>query len=424
MCCSDTPCTRREDSQYRMTSVNKPTLSTHRLPGAFRVAVCVSCISVLCWFYGKNVASLAWSLRNHPTPVPYSNDATVTPSTKINKPSPISGTQKTRKLPMRRSKIIQPSTVKRVHGKQPATTSRTQTTATSSVDSLERSRPSIINNDVSRTNPVSPLGVDSHCTPVVPRILHLAWYGSKTRPVFRFHHVISVMSSLRFIQPERIMFWHDEVPTGKWWTFIRQKINKTTTTLMMMQRDAPKTIFGRPVHIDAHHSDIVRLEAVMKYGGIYHDLDVVVLRPLGTLYCYQTTMGEELPNWLCNGFFMSVANATFLRLWYESYRTFKSNQWNYHSVIMPGIIAREHPGLVHVEKDTIHKPNWEDSGLRKLYDDGTFYNWTARNYAVHLWYRKHNVDYDPESIKRLNKTVGQIFRYIFHGQSDMISEIH
>ena len=189
---------------------------------------------------------------------------------------------------------------------------------------------------------------------------------------------------------------------------------------MMMQRDAPKTIFGRPVYQDEHHSDIVRLEAVMKYGGIYHDLDVVVLQPLGKLYCYKTTMGEELPNWLCNGFFMSVANATFLSLWYESYRTFQSHQWNYHSVLMPCIIVREHPGLVHVEKDTIHKPNWEDFGLRKLYNDGTFYNWTARNYAVHLWYRFHNVDYDPESIKRLNKTVGQIFRYIFYEQSDMI----
>ena len=281
---------------------------------------------------------------------------------------------------------------------------------------LETSRPAPISNG---TNPASGFDAVNNCTPVVPRILHLAWYGSKTRPAFRFHHVISVMSSLRFIQPQRLMFWHDSVPTGKWWTFIRQKINKTTTTLIMIQRDAPKTIFGRPVYKDEHHSDIVRLEAVIKYGGIYHDLDVIVLRPLGKLYCYQTTMGEELPNWLCNGFFMSVANATFLRLWHDSYHTFNSDQWNYHSVQMPGIIAKGHPGLVHVEKDTIHKPNWQDPGLRKLYDDGVSYNWTARNYAVHLWYRLHNVDYDPESIKRLNKTVGQIFRYIFYGQSDM-----
>ena len=458
MCFSNKPCTRHEHSQYRMTSAYKPTLSTSRLPGAFRVIVCVVCVSTLClWFHDRKVASSAYSLGNHPTSVPYYNDADMAPSTtsklqtiqpssisrlqatrqssiirlqtaksstfrriKLRQPSPISGTQKTRKSSMRRTQVTQPSTVRRIDRTQPATTSRTQTTAPSSVDSLESSRPSIINNDVSRTNPASALGAESHCTPVVPRILHLAWYGSKTRPAFRFHHVVSVMSSLRFIQPQHIMFWYDRVPTGKWWTFIRQKINKTTTTLMMMQRDAPKTIFGRPVYQDEHHSDIVRLEAVMKYGGIYHDLDVVVLRPLGRLYCYQTTMGEELPNWLCNGFFMSVANATFLRLWYESYRTFKSNQWNYHSVQMPGIIAREHPGLVHVEKDTIHKPNWQDPGLRKLYNDGVFYNWTARNYAVHLWYRKHNVDYDPESIKRLNKTVGQIFRYIFYGQYHMI----
>ena len=270
------------------------------------------------------------------------------------------------------------------------------------------------------THSIPATDVNYNCTPVVPRILHLAWYGSKTRPAFRFHHVISVMSSLRFIQPERIMFWHDEVPIGKWWTFIRQKINKTTTSLVLMQREAPKEIFGRPVTKSEHHSDIVRLEAVMKYGGIYHDLDVIVLRPLGKLYCHNTTMGEESPDYLCNGFFMSVANATFLKLWHDSYHSFDSTQWGYHSVKMPGIIAKRHPGLVHVEKDTIHKPNWEVPERRKLYEDGVFYNWTARNYAVHLWYRFHNVDYNPESIKRLNKTVGQIFRYIFYGLSYML----
>ena len=261
--------------------------------------------------------------------------------------------------------------------------------------------------------------LERSCAKYVPRIIHLTWYGSN-RPVFRFHHVISVMASLRFIRPQRVIFWHDRVPTGKWWQFIQQKINESTTTLVMMQRNGPKAIFGNPVLLSEHQSDVVRLEAVMKYGGIYHDLDVVIVRPLDPLFCYETTMGEELPDSLCNGFFMSVANTTFLRLWYDSYRTFKSEQWGYHSVIMPGIIAKRHPELIHVEKDTIHKPNWTPHERRQLYADGVFYNWTARNYAVHLWYRFHHVDYDPESIKRLNKTIGQIFRYIFYGNADMI----
>ena len=276
-------------------------------------------------------------------------------------------------------------------------------------------------NNVSLTKPTSVPAMDKNCSNRVPSIVHLTVFqNNNNMSVFRFHHVISVMSSLRFIQPQFIMFWHDGVPTGKWWQFIRQKINESTTTLIMMKREAPTTIFGNPIHLIEHKSDIVRLEAVMKYGGIYHDLDVVMVRPLDPLFCYETTMGEELPGSFCNGFFMSVANATFLRLWYDSYRTFKSEQWAYHSAIIPGIIAERHPGLIHVETDTIHNPHWISYERRKLHEDGVFYNWTARNYAVHLWYRYHNVDYDPESIKRLNKTIGQIFRYIFYGNSDMI----
>ena len=361
----------------RMLSLLAPT----RLSGLLRVGVYVVCLAVvlvssLLWLDNNNyVLQLPYSRRNPTLPVMGNKYSAVVPST-------IRSLQKSQLSIIKRRQIIRPSAIK---------------------------------NEVIGTSQVS-----SNCKPVVPRILHLTWYGSKTRPAFRFHHVISVMSSLRFIQPKRIMFWYDTAPTGKWWTFIRHKIKKTTTMLMMMQREAPKTIFGRPINKDEHHSDIIRLEAVIKYGGIYHDLDIVILRPLGKLYCYQTTMGEERPNWLCNGFFMSVANVTFLRLWYDSYHTFNSTRWNFHSVRMPGIIAKQHPGLVHVEKDTIHKPTWQGRERRKLYATGVFYDWKARNYAVHLWYRFHNVDYDPESIKRLNKTVGQIFRYIFYGNSDML----
>ena len=226
------------------------------------------------------------------------------------------------------------------------------------------------------------------------------------------------MSTLRFVRPRRIFFWHDAVPTGAWWRFIRQKINESTTTLVMMQRDPPETIFDRPIGYDEHQSDVIRLEAMVKYGGIYHDLDVVILRPLDPLYCYETTLGEELPNWLCNGFIMAVPNATFLRLWYEQYRTFDSSNWNYHSVVVPGILANSHPELVHVEKDSIHKPNWEQ--LDELYQPGYLYNWKSHNYAIHLWYRKYGVEHTPDTIKQLDTTMGQIFRFIYYGKSNRI----
>ena len=186
----------------------------------------------------------------------------------------------------------------------------------------------------------------------------------------------------------------------------------------MMQRDPLETIFDRPIGYDEHQSDVIRLEAMVKYGGIYHDLDVVILRPLDPLYCYETTLGEELPNWLCNGFIMAVPNATFLRLWYEQYRTFDSSNWNYHSVVVPGILANSHPELVHVEKDSIHKPNWEQ--LDELYQPGYLYKWKSHNYAIHLWYRKYDVEHTPDTIKQLDTTMGQIFRFIYYGKSNRI----
>ena len=110
---------------------------------------------------------------------------------------------------------VVPSTISGLQTTQPSHFSRKQTNGPSITVRVRSIRPSRISNEVIGTTPVAILDAGSNCSAVVPRILHLAWYGSKTRPTFRFHHVISVMSSLRFIQPERIMFWHDRVPTGK-----------------------------------------------------------------------------------------------------------------------------------------------------------------------------------------------------------------
>jgi hypothetical protein len=140
----------------------------------------------------------------------------------------------------------------------------------------------------------------SHCQPIVPRIHHVTWLD-KTRTRFRFHHFISVLSVLKFVRPEKIMFWHTIVPEGEYWEEYMKNISASPgVTLEMKKIEAPTEIYGKKIKVVEHQTDIVRLEAVMKYGGVYSDLDVVWLKPIDDLLCYSTTMGEELPGYLGN----------------------------------------------------------------------------------------------------------------------------
>ena len=83
-------------------------------------------------------------------------------------------------------------------------------------------------------------------------------------------------------------------------------------------------------------------------------------------------------------------------------------------------------GIVHIEADHIHFPN--HSQMMFLIGPEP-YDW-SKNYAVHLWHRlwrssKHwprvKVN-DPESIKTMNNTYGQIARKVYYGNSDFIYE--
>jgi hypothetical protein len=210
----------------------------------------------------------------------------------------------------------------------------------------------------------------------VPKLVHFTWYSTK-KLTFRFHHFISALSAYKHIQPNKFMFWHERPPIGKWWEETLRRI----PNIQMVYRKAPTSIYGNSIKISEHQSDVVRLEAILKYGGIYMDLDIIALKYFG------------------------------------QYKLFTDKKWNVHSVKIPAELAKAYPELIHTEEDTFHKPNWKNT--KWLYSEGFLYDW-SRNYAVHLWYRFHKKDHTPEDIKTINTTMGELFRFIYYGSPELI----
>jgi hypothetical protein len=86
-------------------------------------------------------------------------------------------------------------------------------------------------------------------------------------------------SALVILKPEIIYFHYVHEPTGWYWQQFKDRVEQSGTTRLQLvkQRDVTE-IFGNPVEHFAHKADVLRLEALRDYGGVYLDVDVLVTR--------------------------------------------------------------------------------------------------------------------------------------------------
>lgn len=254
-------------------------------------------------------------------------------------------------------------------------------------------------------------GVDvSHDDEVVPRIVHFTWIKDANK-TFRFHHLISLMAAQRFTTPNRIYFWHDELPDGKYWNEALRVIK----CMYLVHRERITQIWGQPLFLPVHVSDVMRLEALMEYGGMFFDLDAIVVNNVDPLLKYDVTMGHAAWYILANGILFSKPWADFLMVWYETYSNFKQD-YQTNSNIIPNVISMRIPNLIHVENNTLCRPNYGERSY--LFQEGVLWDWRRKNYVVHLYMRAYEAEgypaLSPENIKFINNTVSEIARYIYY----------
>ena len=261
--------------------------------------------------------------------------------------------------------------------------------------------------------------VYANCTkPRVPNIVHFVWLWDKPEP-YKFRQLLGGLSVVRVLKPCAIVFWNAGfLPTGPWWEEFVGNITAAATkfgTLFFTPNiTTPQVIADKKVSYEAHKSDIVRLYAIKYFGGIYLDFDVIALKSFAPLRCYDMTMGRESSNGIPNNIMLAVPYAKFIDLWLDKYnRDFRPRKWGYNSVKVPNqMLNTTTAGLVHVEEDSINRPNWME--LKKIYEEN--FNWKT-HYALHLWNhmtKKRASTENPQTIKHCNSTFCEIARYIYY----------
>lgn len=271
---------------------------------------------------------------------------------------------------------------------------------------------------------------------MIPNIFHFVFLTDEVggKP-FTFSYYLAIKSAHDLNKPEKIFFHCRYVPTGHWWEQVAPlvEVNKVVP---------PSHIHGNTLHHPAHQADVIRLRMLQEMGGVYLDLDTICVKPLSVFFNEKFVIGEEAalpahytlsqkvkkaittqslkpffhpPAGLCNAVILSEKGSDFIKIWLESYKTFRSKGpdefWGEHSVRMPLKLSREHPDKLRVlNYKTFHFPLYDDYGIKSLFEQNVKYK---SAYVHHVWEsasRPYLARLTPEYIKTVDTTYNLIAR--------------
>nr|XP_039253720.1 uncharacterized protein LOC120330834 [Styela clava] len=248
----------------------------------------------------------------------------------------------------------------------------------------------------------------------IPNIVHYVWFGKFKINILQYY----AMRSAALIQKPRMIIFHmdEDEPIGPYWERLKEEI----PCIRIVNLKPPDKVWHRHVKLVEHKSDVARMNILLKYGGIYSDVNVMFVRPMDELMKYSAVLGKEEDRSYGNSFILSERNSSFMQIWLESYINFDYTRWSDHSTAMPRKLHEQFPELeLHVEQYSMMRPNYVDGS------DWLFYNnWDLRyNYCVHLYVNVPDAKASLKSILELpesdlvtmDNTFGQLIRISLFG---------
>jgi hypothetical protein len=230
---------------------------------------------------------------------------------------------------------------------------------------------------------------------------------------FSLVNYLAVRSAAAVNQPDEVHLYCEELPSGRWWEKARPYVTEVTKI------EPPRVVGGVPVEHPAHKADLVRLDLLLRDGGVYLDLDVLCVKPFAPLLRESFVLGQEGEDGyegVCNGVILAEPGAAFAKEWLAGFdpRTSRwqgfrarghDENWNEMSVRYPAHLARLFPESVTIAPyDNFHWPTWRDEHLDWFFrgNGDEFPN----SYCHHLWqatsWDRYLKDLTPEYIKNVD----------------------
>ncbi|XP_072140436.1 uncharacterized protein [Dermacentor andersoni] len=260
--------------------------------------------------------------------------------------------------------------------------------------------------------------ISAYSDNIVPDILHLVRFN---RPEVDFIDVVAFRSMYLNHRPEKIYVHCSPCGFVGNHTRFLEGINFTFIPAVF-----PEEVFGIPIKVSHHATDVLRLRALMRYGGYYFDKDVFVIQSLRRFLRYEATINIWNGDFMGNQAIFSHKNSRFLRLYLDTYRQLNDSRWYYNAGQAPfKVLLQPHPHLVHAMYYGL------ETGmdmLSVLYEPHAYPYW--RNaFAVHFLWRSreesphdalHAAPFNETNIRDVDNVFGQMARSVLFGTSAFV----
>ncbi|KAK6195339.1 hypothetical protein SNE40_000792 [Patella caerulea] len=258
--------------------------------------------------------------------------------------------------------------------------------------------------------------ITDHKTCLLPqdgyKVPNIVFYVHFIYKEFGMEIYMCILSAKKIQKPLAIYIIGDRPPLGKWWT----KLLEDVPELKFISRAMPRAISESFVRWIAQASDLVRLQILLANGGIYMDTDEIFINSFEPLRNYTLTMGiVDNITGMGNAVIVAQRHSTFLQTIHENYKSFNGSLYYHNSLKAAYKLWLKDKGALNLEGDNFYKPGWYQDD--KLYKEMGF-EWEGQ-YAIHLWAsrNRYRMPTSMEQIDNWYTTLGQIFRYMYYGDS-------
>lgn len=222
----------------------------------------------------------------------------------------------------------------------------------------------------------------------IPKIIHLLFFGETE--FFNFHHRC-VHSMIQYMPDYEIRIHSAKEPVNnKYWDDL-----KTQSNVKIVKIDVPQFFDGFELKHFQYKADVVRLEVLYEHGGVYLDLDMLIVKPFHevltsghSFYISKERSGHDC---LINAFLAAKPRNEFIKIWLNEFKSgLRLGIWAHHIRDSNKKLLDDHPHYEHKYRIKILEGNvfmpfhWQDTEafLRSETQD---YEFQEGSYGTHLW---------------------------------------
>ncbi len=229
-------------------------------------------------------------------------------------------------------------------------------------------------------------------TPLIPNVYQFVFGLREQTEPFHLMHYVCLRSCLEVMRPDAVRFHYRNEPFGPLWDEIRPQLDLVPIEPVTPADGYAYADAGIAAYRYAHMSDFVRLEILLREGGIYADMDTLFLHPLpAQLRHHACVMGRETSpltaageGSLCNALIGAAPRSGFCQMWLDRIWDAFDGTWSNHSTLLPHRLSLSHPELIHVEPSTsFFALDWTPDGLADLFLRSRALGEDC--YSLHLW---------------------------------------